>query len=76
MFHQFVVPESDRDFLRYLWWDDGNLKSNPSVYRMTVHLFGATSSPGFANFALKMLATDHESIFGAVAAVFLIFFFT
>lgn len=38
---------------------------------MTVHLFGATSSPGCANFALKSTANDHEEEFGSVAADFL-----
>ena len=28
--------------------------------RMNVHLFGAGSSPGCANFGLKQTATDHE----------------
>jgi hypothetical protein len=45
MFHQVHVPEADRDLLRFLWWPDGNLKAEPQEYRMTVHLFGATSSP-------------------------------
>ena len=38
---------------------------------MTVHLFGATSSPGCANFALKSTADDHEAEFGTAAANFL-----
>ena len=38
---------------------------------MTVHLFGATSSPGCANFALKTTADDHEAEFGTAAANFL-----
>ena len=35
---------------------------------MAVHLFGATSSPGCANFALKSTANDYESEFGVAAA--------
>ena len=38
---------------------------------MTVHLFGATSSPGCANFALKSTAHDVEEELGASAADFL-----
>ena len=38
---------------------------------MTVHLFGATSSPGCANFALKSTANDYENEFGPAAANFL-----
>ena len=35
-----------------------------------MHLFGATSSPGCANFALKSTANDFEEEFGATAADF------
>lgn len=58
MFHQFYVKKEDRDYLRFLWWEDGNLEVTPSIYRMKVHLFGAASSPGCANFGLKHLATQ------------------
>ncbi|XP_062600914.1 uncharacterized protein LOC134262527 [Saccostrea cucullata] len=60
MFHQFVVHEADRDFLRFLWWEDGNLDAEPKEYRMRVHLFGAASSPGCANYGLKFLAKSQE----------------
>lgn len=53
MFHQFVVHEADRDFLRLLWWEEGNLDAEPKEYRMKVHLFGAASSPKCANYGLK-----------------------
>ena len=53
MFHHVKVGSSHRDYLRFLWWDDENFESDPVENRMTVHLFGATSSPGCANFALK-----------------------
>ncbi|XP_039456643.1 uncharacterized protein LOC120433805 [Oreochromis aureus] len=48
MFHQFHVKREDQDYLRFLWWENGNLETSPSVYRMKVHLFGAASSPGCA----------------------------
>lgn len=71
MFHQVKVNEEHRDLLRFLWWEDGDLTKEPKEYRMTVHLFGATSSPGCANFALKATANDFEMEFGATAADFL-----
>ena len=37
---------------------------------MTVHLFGATSSPGSANFVLKKVASDYEDQCTAKAADF------
>ena len=71
MFHQLKVDPRHRDFLRFLWWEDGNLNSNPVEFRMNVHLFGATSSPGCANFGLKQAATDHESEFGSEVVHFI-----
>lgn len=56
MFHQFHVKNKDQDYLRFLWWNGGNLETQPSIYRMKVHLFGAACSPGCANFGLKHLA--------------------
>ena len=60
MFHQFKVQESDRNYLRFLWWKNGDLSMQPRVYRMTVHLFGAASSPGCANYGLKHLAKEYS----------------
>lgn len=63
MFHQFHVKEADRDYLRFFWWKQGDLNSQPSEFRMKVHLFGAASSPGCANFGLKHLAKDNVNIY-------------
>jgi hypothetical protein len=63
MFHQVRVRPTDCDALRFLWWPDGNLASPPEEYQMTVHLFGAASSPSCANFALKRVAKDHKAEF-------------
>lgn len=70
MFHQVHVNPEHRNFLRFLWWENGDIGSNPIEYRMTVHLFGATSSPGCANFALKKTASDFEDECGSEAAHF------
>ena len=61
MYHRFHVYPSDRDFLRFLWFEEGNLNNEPTTYRMKVHLFGAVSSPACANFGLKRLAADYRS---------------
>ncbi|XP_053398193.1 uncharacterized protein LOC123532323 [Mercenaria mercenaria] len=71
MFHQFKVNQEHRDFLRFLWWKDGNVGDIVEEYRMTVHLFGAVSSPGCANFALKQVASDYEVEFGSDVASFI-----
>ncbi|XP_067279675.1 uncharacterized protein [Pseudorasbora parva] len=60
MFHQFHVQENDRDYLRFLWWKDGDTNSALQDYRMKVHLFGAVSSPGCANYGLRYLASEHS----------------
>ena len=71
MFHQFKVTEEDRDYLRFYWWENGDTTRNPVQYRMTVHLFGAASSPGCSNFGLKKAATDNEGKFGSGTANFI-----
>ncbi|XP_072014570.1 uncharacterized protein [Amphiura filiformis] len=60
MFNQVKVPEQDRDLLRFLWWPDSDTSKPLTEYRMTTHLFGATSSPSCSNFALKQTAVDNE----------------
>ena len=71
MFHQVHVNEKHRDLLRFLWWEQGDTSKEPTEYRMTVHLFGATSSPGCANLALRTAADDGVNEFGAEAASFI-----
>jgi len=70
MFHQFYVSEEDRNYLRFLWWEDGDTSKQLKEYRMKVHLFGAASSPGCANFGLKRTADDGEEELGQAAADF------
>lgn len=68
MFHQFLVPPDERNYLRFLWWEGGDLEKEPQEYRMAVHLFGATSSPGCANFGLKYLAQQHKVNYPSASA--------
>ena len=60
MFHQFMVCPNDRDYLRFLWWPNGDSKQEPKEYRMKVHLFGATSSPGCASYGFKHMASQER----------------
>ena len=71
MFHQFHVAKKHQDYLRFLWWDKGDLDSNPLVYRMRVHLFGAASSPGCSNFGLKRLASQDHGRFSEESIKFI-----
>lgn len=68
MFLQVAVPKSQRDYLRFLWWPDGNLEREPEEFRMTVHLFGAASSPSCANYALHRTAEEYGNDFDAEVA--------
>lgn len=63
MFHQVRVPQEDADLLRFLWWSNGDVTEDLTEYRMVVHLFGATSSPSCANFALRRCAKDNKELF-------------
>lgn len=63
MCHQFHVDEADRNYLRFIWWKQGDFNSQPSKFRMKVHLFGAASSPGCANYGLKHLAKENGDIY-------------
>ncbi|XP_032411399.1 uncharacterized protein LOC116714770 isoform X2 [Xiphophorus hellerii] len=71
MFHQFHVIKEHQDYLRFLWWDKGDLNSEPSVYRMKVHLFGAASSPGCCNFGLKHIASQGKNKFSKETVEFI-----
>ena len=71
MFHQVKVDEEHRDYLRFLWWDQGDTTKETAEYRMSVHLFCAASSPGCANLALKTTAEDNEKNLGTETAKFL-----
>ena len=70
MYHQFLVSPNDRDLLRFLWWPQGDLTSEPVDYRMKVHLFGARSSPAVATYGLRKIATDHAEKHSPNASLF------
>ncbi|XP_064639523.1 uncharacterized protein LOC135495051 [Lineus longissimus] len=63
MFYQVGVHPKHRNYLRFFWWENGDLDKPLVEYCMTVHLFGATSSPGCANFALKATAEKFKDEF-------------
>ena len=58
MFLQIRVPENQRNFLRFLWWPNGDTSQDLEEYQMNVHLFGAVSSPSCANYSLRRCADD------------------
>ena len=68
MFYQVLVPAEQRDFLRFLWWPNGDMNGTLVEYRMTVHPFGAVSSPSCSNYALRKTASENEAEVGTAAA--------
>ena len=50
MFYQVKVPENQYNFLRYVWWPDGDISKEMEDYNMCVHIFGGVSSPSCSNF--------------------------
>ena len=64
------MNKEQRDYLRFIWWRDGDYSEDPVEFRMNVHLLGATSSPACASFGLKKIADDHERECGSMAANF------
>ncbi|XP_062581093.1 uncharacterized protein LOC134242906 [Saccostrea cucullata] len=53
MFHNFRVKRDHRDYLRFLWHPNHDLKAPLEEFRMTVHVFGNSPSPSVATFGLR-----------------------
>ena len=68
MFYQVRVHEKDQRYLGFFWWPNGDFTQPMREYQMQVHVFGATSSPGCVNFALRKTAEDNEDRYGIDAA--------
>ncbi|XP_068673177.1 uncharacterized protein [Montipora foliosa] len=45
IFYQVYVTPEDGDYLRYLWWPEGDIHKESEEYQMKVHLFGGVSLP-------------------------------
>ncbi|XP_068704372.1 uncharacterized protein [Montipora capricornis] len=69
MFFQVKGKKEDQNSFRFLWWSNGDLSEEPQEHCMTVHLFGAGSSPGCSNFALKRTAEDEKDAIDLIQAV-------
>ena len=67
MFNQVLVPEQDKNALRFLWIE----KNEVVEYQMNVHVFGATSSPSCAMFALSRTMDDNLEILEGVDVLLL-----
>ncbi|XP_064645120.1 uncharacterized protein LOC135498666 [Lineus longissimus] len=63
MFYQVRVPPDQASFLRFLYWKDGDTSGQHVEYQMMVHLFGASSSPSCANYALRQTALENQDLY-------------
>lgn len=68
MFYQVLVPDEQRDFLRFMWWPNSDLNAELVGYRMTVHPFGAVSSPSCSNYVVPQTANDNEENYRTAVA--------
>ena len=64
MFYQVNVAETT-NFLRFLWWPEGDLSQEFAEHRRTVHLLRAVSSTSCACYALRKTAEDNQASFPA-----------
>ncbi|KAF7694078.1 hypothetical protein HF521_007831 [Silurus meridionalis] len=60
MFYCFRVREKDRDFLRFLWFENNDLSKAIADYRMNVHVFGNSPSPAVAIHGLHKSVQGNE----------------
>ena len=60
MFCQVKVSPMHRDVLKLLWWKDDDYNQPAEEYRMSVHPFGAKSSPSCAGFCLRKTAEEFD----------------
>ena len=67
MFYQVKVPALQRDFLRFLWWPGGDISKEVIACCMHTHIYGATSSPAVATFALHKTFVDNADFFSSEA---------
>ncbi|XP_053381914.1 uncharacterized protein LOC128549337 [Mercenaria mercenaria] len=60
MFYCFSVEEKHRNLLRFLWYKDNDPSKEMIEYRMTVHVFGNSSSPAVAIYGLLRTVENSE----------------
>lgn len=59
MFHQIYIQQADREYLRFLWWENGDINSKPIVPHVCSFIRGNILL-GCANYGLKYIARMQE----------------
>ena len=50
MFHKVSVPKDQMSLLRFLWWQNGDIRNPIKDHEICVHLFGSISSPSCSDY--------------------------
>ncbi|KAG7470265.1 hypothetical protein JOB18_005832 [Solea senegalensis] len=72
MFHCFLVRPEDRNFLRFLWFQDNDPDKEIVEFRMNVHVFGNSPSPAVAIYCLRRAAEEGKDEYGEDARQFVV----
>ena len=67
LFYQFRGLVFQRDLLRFVWWPQCDVSKDMVECRMHTHIFGASSSPAVAKYALRKTAPDNAENFSLEA---------
>ena len=57
-----------QNFLRFLWWKDGDFSKEPFDQEMYAHVFEGVSSRAWSDYSLKRTAKENEEKYGTETA--------
>ena len=60
IFSQVLITEKGKDALRFLWFEKHDLDVPIMEYRLRSHVFGAKSSPCYADYTFRKVASNSE----------------
>ena len=66
-FHQISIEKSDRDMLRFLWFEDNEFKTDIVHYRFCRLPFGLRSSPAILNSVIQKHLSQYSGSYAHVA---------
>ena len=64
IYFQMRVAKKHRNFLKLLWWKNGDFSKEPIDHEMCVHVFGGVYSGACSNYALKRTGKGNEKKYG------------